>query len=441
MRRWRKEDLGWGCATFMSTERGKSGRLSCITYSIIVNVMRRPPRILIALLALIVISASTILTIKFAKGYRPSLKTKALRGTGLLAANSYPRGASVFINDKLTTATDDTLNLPPGDYKVKVQKDGFIPWEKNLTVEAELVTQTNTRLFPAVPTMTPVTFSGALNPLPAPDSQKILFAVQNATSDSKNGLYVLDLSDRPFGLNSDPRQITRTSSKYDLVNAQLTWSPDSGQILAIINEGEVDEATVILDQSRFNDIAELNDVTARLPLILTEWQEVLDKKNHEKIRELPELMQSVATGSAALAFAPEPEKLLYVPGKEITLPVELIPALPASSTQSQQRHIQPGNVYVYDLEEDKNFWIASVADTSEVFKKIQWYPDSRHLLITEDKKVIIAEYDGTNRHTVYAGPFSGDFSYPWSNGSSLLILASLNGGSNLPPNLYSINLK
>jgi len=93
------------------------------------------------------------------------------------------------------------------------------------------------------------------------------------------------------------------------------------------------------------------------------------------------------------------------------------------------------------LEEDKNFWIASVSDTSEVFKKIQWYPDSRHLLITEDKKVIIAEYDGTNRHTVYAGPFSGDFSYPWSNGSSLLILASLNGGSNLPPNLYSINLK
>lgn len=410
--------------------------------------MRRPPRILIALLAFIVITATTVFAIKFAKGYRPSIKTKALQGTGLLAANSYPRGASVFINDKLTTATDDTLNLPPDDYKVRVQKDGYIPWEKILQVEAELVTQTNTRLFPSVPTLTPVTFSGAINPLPAPDGQKIVFAVQNATADSKNGLYVLDLTDRPFGLNSDARQITRTSSKYDLINAKLTWSPDSNQILALINAGEVDETNVLLDQSRFNDIAELNDVTARLPLIFSEWQEIIEKKDHEKIGELPELMQQVASTSAAFAFAPEPEKLLYVPGEEMTLPEELIPPLPASSTQSQQRQIKPGNIYVYDLEEDKNFWIASAPEPTLAFKTIQWYPDSRHLIMVEDNlpdgkagKVIIAEYDGTNRHTVYAGPFIGEFAYPWSNGSSLLILASLNGGSSLPPNLYSINLK
>ena len=405
--------------------------------------MRRPPRILIAVFAFLVISTSTILTIKFAKGYRPSLKTKALQGTGLLAANSYPRGASVFINDKLTTATDDTLNLPPGEYRVKIAKDGYIPWEKNLKIEAELVTQTNTRLFPAVPTLTPVTFSGALNPLPAPDGQKIVFAVENATADEKNGLYVLDLTDRPFGLNTDPRQITGTTAKYDLLHAQLTWSPDSTQILALINEGEVNETNVLLDQSRFNDIAEFNDVTARLPLIEADWQEVTAKKNHEKIAELPELMQQVATAAAAIAFAPEPEKLLYIPGEELTLPSDLIPPLPASSSQDEQRQIKPKNVYVYDLEEDKNFWIASAADLAE----IQWYSDSRHLLMVEDNlpaqagKIILAEYDGTNRQTVYAGPFVGEFAYPGANGSSLLILASLNGGSALPPNLYSIILK
>lgn len=399
--------------------------------------MRRPPRLLIALSAVIAITLTTLLAIKIAKGYRPSFKNRALEGTGLLSANSYPRGASVFINDKLTTATDDTLNLPPGEYQVRIQKDGYIPWEKNLKVEAELVTQTSARLYPAVPNLTPLTFSGALNPLPAPDGQKIVFSVANATNENKNGLYILDLADRPLGLNADPRQISRTSPRYDLVNAQLTWSPDSGQILARINENEVNETTVILEPNRMNDIAELNDVTARLPLIAKEWQELVDKKNHEKISELPELMQQVATGAAELAFAPEPEKLIYIPGDNLVLPDNLLPPLPASSTQSQQRRLEPGNVYVYDLEEDKNFWIAS----AENLNNIRWYPDSRHLLLVEDKKIVIAEYDGTNRHTVYAGPFVGDFSYPWANGSSLLILASLNGGSNLPPNLYSINLK
>jgi hypothetical protein len=63
------------------------------------------------------------------------------------------------------------------------------------------------------------------------------------------------------------------------------------------------------------------------------------------------------------------------------------------------------------------------------------------VIIVENNKIIIAEYDGTNRHTVYAGPFAADFAYPWPNGSRLIILASLNGGGDLPPNLYSINLK
>src|SRR3990167_9865082 len=152
---------------------------------------RRVPRIIVVVVFTLLVIGGTIFAIQFAKGYRPSLQTGSLQGTGLLAANSTPRGASVLINDKLTTATDDTLNLPPGEYKIKIQQDGYITWEKSLTIEAELVTQTNTRLFPAVPNITPITFSGALNPIPSPDGQKIVFSVANANTDAKNGLYVL----------------------------------------------------------------------------------------------------------------------------------------------------------------------------------------------------------------------------------------------------------
>ena len=75
------------------------------------------------------------------------------------------------------------------------------------------------------------------------------------------------------------------------------------------------------------------------------------------------------------------------------------------------------------------------------FQPVQWFPDSRHYILVQEGKIVIGEYDGTNQDTVYAGPFSDDFAYPWPNGSRLIILASLNGGSNQPPNLYSINLK
>ena len=423
--------------------------------------MRRTPRLFIVIVIIIALVFGVLFAIKFAKGYRPSFSNKAFRGTGLLAANSSPRGASVFINDKLTTATDDTLNLPPGEYQVKIAKDGYIPWEKTLILEPELVTQTNTRLFPSVPDLKPLTFTGALNPTPSPDGQKILFAVENATTDTKNGLYVLELNSNPLSFNSGARQITRQSQKYDFVQANLFWSPDSAQILAVLDQGQSNELNVLLNPSSFNDIEDLKDVTAQLPVIQNEWLELQDKKDHELLIELPEFMQKVATQSAhTYYFNPENDKLLYTPSEDLTIPSELIPPLPASSTQLETRELKANNVYIYDFEEDKNFWITEspILPTNDLEtesqlgklnrrysplspQSIMWFPDSRHIIIVKEDKIIIAEYDGTNRHTVYAGPFANSFAYPWPNGSRLIIMASLNGGSNLPPNLYSINLK
>jgi len=435
--------------------------------------MRRTPRLLIAIIVIACLIGGTILAVKLAKGYRPSFKQKALKGTGLLAANSFPRGASVFINDKLTTATDDTLNLPPGEYQVKIAKDGYIPWEKTLILEPELVTQTNTRLFPSVPDLNPITFSGATNLTPSPDGQKIAFVVENATNDSKNGLYVIDLLDRPLGFKSDPRQITRTTDKYDYLEAIITWSPDSSQVIATFDQDTKKESNLLLSATNFNDLPDIKDVTARLPVILDEYHQELDKKHLEKIHELPNFMQEVATQSAQMVFfSPDEDKMLYTATASAQIPDELIPPLPASSTQEETRNIKPNNTYVYDLEEDKNFLIGSADARSDLNRNsrlqaekgspagersdllqltnrysalslhpIQWFPDSRHLIFVRDDKIDILEYDNTNYQTVYAGPFENDFAYPWPNGNRLVILASLNGGSNLPPNLYSINLK
>jgi len=389
--------------------------------------MQRTIRFLVAFLALAFIVFGSYLAINYAKGYRPSLATKTFEGTGLLAANSIPKGASVFINNKLTSATDDTLNLPPGEYQIKIAKDGYIPWEKTLVLEPELVTETNARLFPSVPNLKPLTSSGAINPLPSPDGQKILFSVNNATNNAKNGLYILDLLDRPLALNSQPRQISR------LVNGDFSWSPDSSQILV-----SQPDSNFFLNSNSLNDLANIKDVTAQLPLIKKQWAEDLNKKQKEQIKLLPEFMQNLATSSASLiSFSPDELKMLYLATQSAQIPENLIPPLPASSTQLQARQIKPGNYYVYDLEEDRNFLIAPYQENIPIL----WYPDSRHLITIEDSKIIILEYDATNRAVIYAGPFADNFVFPWPNGSQLIILASLNGGSNLPPNLYSINLK
>ena len=115
-------------------------------------------RLIFTLLSASFIIGGTYVAIRYAKGQRPS-SDGTVRETGLLVANSFPTAAQVYINDKLTTATDDTLNLDPGEYQVEIKKDGYIPWRKTLNLKKELVSQTNALLFPAVPSLTPISLT------------------------------------------------------------------------------------------------------------------------------------------------------------------------------------------------------------------------------------------------------------------------------------------
>lgn len=452
-------------------------------------------RLLITIATLILLIAGTYAAIQFAKGYRPDFKSKEIKGTGLLVINSLPTGAQVLIDGKLTTATDDTLNLPPNEYTIEIKKDGYISWQKTIQIEAELVTQANARLFPAVTSLRPLTFTGATNLAPSPDGQKMAFVVTTSSEEAKKGLWVLDLVERPLSLSKDPRQIARNSENLDFSKATLGWSPDSSQILAHFpaqpKTSPTTETNLLLNTTDFNSVESLRDVTARLPVIFSQWEEQLALKINDQLLNLPLEMQNIATASATnLYFSPDEEKLLYLATEELTIPEELIPPLPATNTQPEERSLKPGNYYIYDIEEDKNFQILENSkqlnfeeqrmllidkitprtlfspesspsahtklqeDGPELtishfrtqytpisIQPLQWFPDSKHLILTDEDKIIILEYDGTNHSVVYAGKFEDQFTFPWPDGSKLLIVTNLNLESTIPPNLYVVNLE
>jgi len=445
-------------------------------------------KVLVSLLSLSLIVGGTYLAIKFAQGYRPNLENRTISGTGLLVANSFPDGAQVFINSKLTTATDDTLNLPPGTYEIEIKKDGFTSWQKTLILQNELVTQTNATLFSSVPTLKPLTFTGANALTPSPDGQKIAYLVQGQ-------IWVIDLNGNTFVRSKEPRQISSSLGDEPIY---LTWSPDSRQILA-----STSDANYLLDASNLNNDTSLRDVTARLPLIFSEWEAILARKELESLLTLPEIIQKIMMANATnLYFSPDGEKILYTATSDTTIPENIIPDLPSESTQPESRTLEAGNLYVYDLKEDKNFLISppppaelglnllqkirlvdeitpksslfqtqdnsatSASNTTDVvhdllqaktttqtianfnaiysplpISSLQWFPTSTHLVSTQPDQINIIEADGTNSAVVYANKFEENFVYPWPDGSQLIILTNLNQSSNLPANLYSINLK
>lgn len=298
----------------------------------------------------------TIVMIRYAKGYRPT-RAGTIKGTGLLSANSFPTGAEVYINGKLTTATDNTLNLDPGDYQIELKKDGYHIWTKTVKIEEELVTQTNAQLFPTSPSLEPLTYTGAQNSIPSPDGDKLAFAVASASAAAKNGLYIQDLTSGPINLNKSARQIARTTNEYDYAQASYTWSPNGSELLVAFPSG----AHILLDTSRFNDAGNIKDVTATLTQTWSEWELELARVERSQLTKLPDFFQAVATDAAKLTnfyVSPDGEKVLYQAVADFTIPPELVPALPSTSSQPEIRDLTGGKWYVYDRVEDKNFEVA-----------------------------------------------------------------------------------
>jgi len=92
-----------------------------------------------------------------------------------------------------------------------------------------------------------------------------------------------------------------------------------------------------------------------------------------------------------------------------------------------------GVKYVYDIKEDRNF---KVGEKDETF---YWLSNSRNLLLPRLDRIIILDYDGTNRQGVFGAGYVFPHAYPTTSTGRVLILTNL--GSQEAANLYWLSLK
>src|SRR3972149_9988986 len=127
----------------------------------------------------------------WARGFKPDLK-KGIERTGLLVITSTPTAASVFLDGRLTAATDTNIAyLDPKTYRVRIEKEGYSTWEKDVDVVADLAVEIRALLFPVAPGIKPLTTAGAASPALSPDGVKIAYGV----SGENGGVFLMPMSD------------------------------------------------------------------------------------------------------------------------------------------------------------------------------------------------------------------------------------------------------
>ncbi len=386
-------------------------------------------RLLFLVITILVVGIFGAAASLYARGYRFNFKTLKFTPSGLLVIKSEPTGAQIFVNGDLRSATDATISLSPNTYDVSVRKDGYLTWNKRMVIEKEVVTEAVISLFRSAPSLTPVTFSGSINPVPSDDLSRIAYAVppsKEPVTSTKTGLWIIETTDLPLGFTRDPRRI----ADGDYSSATWEFSPDGRQLLVTTKNG-----IYLIDISTFTPQSSMTNIASKKDTLLKDWETQRKNKLTAQIKNLPNEVADILNRKASkVTFSADENKILYTASSSANLKTNLIKELPGSSTQPQERNIEPGKTYVYDIKEDRNF---KVGDEGQV---LHWFPTSKHLVIAEEGKVTVLDYDGTNRQSVYSGTYTSPHVYPTVSFSRLMILTNLGANSSLP-NLYSLVIK
>lgn len=376
-------------------------------------------RVLVLLSTFIIVGTIGYFVALIARGYQFDTNTFTFLENGILVAKSDPDGATILIDGNLKGATNTNLKLSPDRYHVEIKKNGYISWSKELTIKKEEVTQVTAHLFKVAPSFSSVTFDGAESPVVSSDFSKIAYT-------NNEGLWIMSVSYLPIGFPNEPKKVTDNITKDD----KYVFSPNSREIMLTNRNG-----TYLLNTNEFVAKNKLVDITLQKELVLNNWSLENKKKIDSELKLLPaEIAEVIEKNTSSFTFSPDETMVMYTANSEAKIKEGLVEKLPGSSTQIEERDIKVGKTYIYDIKEDKNFMV------NDNGRSLYWLPTSRHLLLPDEGKIIVMDYDGTNRQAVFSGDYIAPHAYPYVNASKILILTTLGSDSKLP-NLYSLSIK
>ena len=377
----------------------------------------------------------TSLTVLYSEGWRlnylspfspenedPSDVTEAITKTGMIAVRSIPDGAKVYIDNKLLTATDDTItNLIPNKYNLKVEKEGYETWQKEVNVYSDLVTDITAVLILQSPKLEPLTNIDVNNFDLSNSQNNIIFTSANPT---QPGLWMLPLNRTGLNIFVNENLILAedTPTVKPSTALQLAWSIDDKSIVITNADGTYSDYQY--SNNRISNTAPIKDLVLFEREMQTKWEEdfLADKLEILERQKAP-LNITSNVNSTMGQWAPDGEKFYLVTENKLIV-------------YNTENPLPVGEKRIYE----------TLLNFNPEKTKAYWYSDSYHFILVEEDEakenyytISLVRIDGTNKTTVYSGNLASDKAFSSPSGDRIIVLTSLK--ENNPTNLYSIGLR
>lgn len=180
--------------------------------------MKIKSRWVIYFVFLFIFLITTPLILLYTAGFRYNIQKGRVQKTGIIIVSTAPRKAQIFLNDKfyeLKSTPAEIKNILPGDYEIKIQKEGYHSWSKKLPVYENTTTFAEKIILWLNTKPTIINSSEAKLWTLSSDKQKVIFV------NNENYIYSLTLDDGSFkhlgNLNGEAHKIIVSEGKKFIV--------------------------------------------------------------------------------------------------------------------------------------------------------------------------------------------------------------------------------
>ncbi|MCK4473866.1 hypothetical protein KAU40_01225 [Candidatus Parcubacteria bacterium] len=322
---------------------------------------------LICLSLFLIIAPSIIF---YSQGYRFDFETKKITQTGGLFLNILPKQSEIYLDGKLVKKTDFFFgsafieNLLPRKYNVRVKKQGFFPWNKDLEIKEKQVTDAkNIILFPENPKLNLLT-KGVENFWFSPNGKKIIL------KENEENTWALKLYDLDKMIKSHLIEETDIFAKgVELLN--LEFSQDSKEIYLNVGMKEQEKNFIL-------KINEVQPILTESELVKPDFTELIASEIFINNNYYLDISGNLYKNETKLSEKPFPIK------KETGYTLKVF----QNFLFLQENEI----LYLFDQDAksfDKFFEKTLNLKISPCLQKIVYFSDSEIWLLSDDEKIFL----------------------------------------------------
>ncbi|MEK7139495.1 MAG: hypothetical protein AAB817_02240 [Patescibacteria group bacterium] len=350
-------------------------------------------RIIYGLFIVVFVIVAPLLVL-YSAGWRYNWTKHTVVKIGSLSVKPFPRDAKVFLDDveQLATRTDGILrinNLFPGQYTVKLVRDGYSSWSKPLTVWSSTNTFVDAAVLWKQTTPTLINDATIVTPLTSPNGKQVAGL-------AKGDVWLINL------LNASVQPLTTTHQ----VRQVLGWSSDSTTLLVKLANGQaallttqITEAPVLLSSIFAGSVTAANWSLADPYILYVQSGDVWSQLN------------TVTKQSKQLLRLPSTANSGY--GRQIAVSQNTVYAVRTTATGGtfiERWHLQEAG----PVKGPERVWQLPDRGDYQFFAS----PNGTIILLAADtKKIVVTDPDFTQ--TLLAGDAKG---YQWSADNQRLLI-------------------